>query len=158
MNDTKQLRRELWDSLDMAVLRRDLILVTGIDALVLVIFAFTAGGIANDEFLLAAALVCGLTIIPVMIYSIWAAVKIFRQPEGYVFGRCKLFQPHQFRLSRGAMYFTIVFEYPNGEKEILNTRPIFASYGSAGPLLEDYINQTVEVAYNEDTGSVVVIG
>lgn len=158
MNDTKKIRQELRNSLDIAVLRRDLILVAGVDALVLVIFAFTAGGIANEEFLLAATLVCGITIIPVLVYSIWAAAKIFRQPEGYVFGRCKLSQPHQYRLSRGGMYFTIVFEYPNGEKEILNTRPIFASYGMAGPLLEDYINRTVEVAYNEDTDSVVVIG
>ena len=156
--DKTEIKQQLRDSLDIAVLRRDLILVAGVDVLVLVIFAFTAGGIANQEFLLAAVLVCGITIIPVLGYSLWVAVKIFQQPDGYVFGRCKLSQPHQYRLSRGAMYFTIVFEYPNGEKEILNTRPIFASYGIAGPLLEDYINKTVEVAYNEDTGSVVVIG
>ena len=156
--DNTEMKQLLRNSLDMAVLRRDLILVTVIDALVLLIFAFPAGGFLNREFLLLAALICGLTIIPVLLYSIWVTVKTFQEPEGYVISRCKLCQPHQCRMSRGAMYFTVVFEHPDGGKEVLNTRPIFASYGMAGPLLEDYINQTVEVAYNEDTGSVVVIG
>ena len=156
--DKTEMKQLLWSSLDMAVLRRDLILVTGVVALILLIFAFPAGGFLTWEFLLAASQVCAITIVPVLVYSICVAVKIFREIEGYVIGRCKLCQPHQSRMARGAMYFTIVFEYPEGEKEILDTRPIFASYGMAGPLLEDYINKTVDVAYNEDTGSVVVIG
>jgi len=157
--DKTEIKQLLRNSLDMAVLRRDLFLVLLVDAICLVIFAFPAGGFLSREFLLVAALICGITVIPVLIYTITVAMKIFRQPEGYVIGRCKLSQPHQCHLSRGAMYFTIVLEDPgDGGKYILNTRPIFASYGIAGPLLEDYINKTVEVAYNEDTGSVVVIG
>ena len=157
--DKTDIRRELRDSLDMAVLRRDLILVLLVDAICLVIFAFPAGGFLTREFLLVAALICGITIIPVLCYSIWVAVKIFRNPEGYIFGKCRLSQPHQCKMARGAMYFTVVLEDPrDGGKYILNTRPIFASYGIAGPLLEEYINKTVTVAYNEDTEAVVVIG
>ena len=156
--DNTKIRQELWESLDMAVLRWNLIITTGIDVFILAMIAISAGGIRTEEFQNVATLLCAITIIPMLIYSIRITVKIFRSPERYVFGRCILTQPHHCKLSRGTMYFTIVFENPDGRKEELTTRPIFASYGIAGPLLEDYINKTVDVAYNKETGSVVVIG
>lgn len=158
MKTAEEIRRELRDSLDMAVIGRDLLLTIIIVAICLCCFALGAGGFRDESFRFAAAFISAITIIPVLIYSLWISLKIFRRPERYLFSRCKLSQPHQCKWGRGAMYFTVVFEDPeDGGKYILNTRPIFASYGIIGPLLEEYINKTVTIAYNEETETVVVI-
>lgn len=39
-----------------------------------------------------------------------------------------------------------------------DTHSIFYARGLVGLLLEDYVNRTVTIAYNEETGMVVVIG
>ena len=38
------------------------------------------------------------------------------------------------------------------------TSSIFLARGWLGPLMEDYVNRDVTLAYNEETGQVVVIG
>ena len=40
----------------------------------------------------------------------------------------------------------------------MNTNPIFHPIGWEQPLLQDYLNKTVTVGYNRETGMVVVIG
>lgn len=153
------IRRELRDSLELAVIRQDIALVCVLVPLILLPSGCAARGFRDPNFWIPAAAVTVLTVLPFLIHGLWVTLRIFRSTDCYTLYRAKLSQPHQCKWGRGAMYFTIVLEDPaDGGKFIVNTRPIFASYGFIGPLLEDYINKTVTVAYNEETDVVVVIG
>ena len=52
----------------------------------------------------------------------------------------------------------ITIEDTEGNHFPANTHEIFYTRSIAGLSLEDYVNKTVEVGYNEETGHVVVIG
>ena len=56
------------------------------------------------------------------------------------------------------MYFTVVIEDAEGNRFPANTHDIFYTHSITGLSLEDYVNKTVEVGYNTETGQVVVIG
>ena len=87
-------------------------------------------------------------------YRVW---KLFRVPEEYFFTQAKLTTFHQKMWTRGMMYFTVVIDHPEEGTVAVNTNPVFASYGWEQPLLEEYLNKTVTVGYNRETGTVVVI-
>lgn len=87
---------------------------------------------------------------------VWRIWKLFRVPEEYLFTQAKLSTFHQ-KMWYRAMYFTVVIDHPEEGTVAVNTNPIFASYGWEQPLLEDYLNRTVTVGYNRETGTVVVI-
>ena len=87
-------------------------------------------------------------------YRMW---KLFRVPEEYFFTQAKLSTFHQKMWTRGMMCFTVVIDHPEEGTVAVSTNPIFASYGWEQPLLEDYLNKTVTVGYNRETGTVVVI-
>lgn len=91
----------------------------------------------------------------VWVYRMW---KLFRVPEEYFFTRAELSTFHHKLWTRGMMYFTVVIDHPEEGRIAVNTNPIFASWGWEQPLLEDYLNTTVTVGYNRETGMVVVIG
>ena len=86
-------------------------------------------------------------------YRMW---KLFREPEEYFFTRAVLASPHQCWWPRG-MRFTAVIDHPEEGTLAVNTNPIFRPVGLEQPLLEDYLNKTVTVGYNRETGMVVVI-
>lgn len=89
-------------------------------------------------------------------YGIWL-IRIFRKCEEYVFCKAKLSNLHSGKL-KNSMYFTVVLEVPGSGKIVENTHAIFQTHGWPGPLVEDYVNQTVQIAYNLTTEQVVVIG
>ncbi|MBQ8834773.1 MAG: hypothetical protein IJ001_07610 [Oscillospiraceae bacterium] len=155
--NTSEIRRKLWNSLDLYCVRRELVLVCVVVPLVLLPSGCAAGGFREPSFWAMAATVAALTILPFAIYGLWVTIRIYRCSESYIFCKAKLTQPHGSWL-RGAMYFTVVLEHPEGGNIIVNTRPIFQSYGWVGLLLEDYLNKTATIAYNEETEAVVVIG
>lgn len=88
---------------------------------------------------------------------LWLTLRIFRKAEQYIFCKCELTQPHSSPLLR-SFYFTVAIQLPDRSTKIADTHAIFASHGIVGPLMEDYVNSTVTVAYNPATGMVVVIG
>ena len=66
-------------------------------------------------------------------------------------------QPHGSFWVR-SMYFTVLLEDGDGTI-VANTHSIFGtSRHQIGPIMEDYVNKTVTVAYNGLTEQVVVIG
>ncbi len=148
MESKKERRQKLWKSLEMRTYRRDILLCLGCLLVLIPWYILDGGGYV--------LILCGLALSPFWAVPLYRAVKLFREPEAYTFHRCVLSLPHQ-GMIRGKMYFTVVLEYPDG-KRIVNTNPVFESHGMAGPLMEDYINQTVTVAYNEETEMVAVIG
>ena len=91
------------------------------------------------------------------IYTLWRGIRICRKPDSYIFCTAVLYQPHRSDW-RKAMYFTVVIEDAEGNRFPANTHAIFFTYSLTGLLLEDYVNKTVEVGYNTETGQVVVIG
>lgn len=158
MNTPAEIRRKLWNSLELYCVRRNLILVFVVVPLVLLPMGCVKIDIQNPDFWLVTAIVAVLTILPFLIHGLWVTHRVFRHPESYIFCKASLTKPHGSIWGRGAMYFSVVLEHPEGGKFVVDTRPIFQTYGWVGPLLEDYLNQTVTIAYNEETEAVVVIG
>ena len=95
-------------------------------------------------------------IVIMAIYGVWL-IRIFRSAEEYVFCKTKLVKLHSGKL-KNSMYFTVVLDIPGSGKIVEKTHAIFQTHGWPGPLVEDYANQMVEIAYNVSTGQVVVIG
>ena len=155
-SELKQLLRE---SLDMACLRRDMILSAAFVAAALALSGLFGGVFRDPVYWSAAALTAALVLIPLWGYLIWMICRIYRRPDSYSIYRTTLSSPHGSGWYRGSMYFTVILEDPaDGRKTVANTRPIFMTWGIGVPLLEDYINKTVTVAYNEETDTVIVIG
>lgn len=152
MTEQTEIRQKLWQSLEMRCVRRDIILYT---------VSMLAGSLLTSVIsrvpLSGALAIFAVFFLPFIIFWLRRACQIFRSPECYRFFRCKLSQPHQNHFVE-TMYFTVVLEYPDGSKLIENTHAIFPCHGYIGPLVEDYVNQTVTIAYNEETEMVVVIG
>ena len=157
MYDKKENIRQIRQSLDMMVYKRVLIAIaigTGLGLLYgwfqfrkyeFVYFGIFLGWMA-------------LFLVPAAGFWGWKMWKLFREPEEYFFTQVKLASPHQKLWTRGMMYFTVVIDHPEEGTIAVNTNPVFASYGWEQPLLEDYLNKTVTVGYNRETGMVVVIG
>lgn len=150
------IKKELWHSLDMAVLRRDTVLFLIADLIFVLITGVFQGGFWEPGYGVLVAVFSVLILGPALIYDICVTVKLFRHPDRYRLYRAQLNQPHGARWGRGAMYFTVLLEDEDG-RFVVNTRPIFASYGIGTPLMEDYLNKTATIAYNEETEAVVII-
>lgn len=158
MDRKKENQRKLWYSLEMAVVRRQLILI-GILWIVMAIICrikFHQPYLREIEVLMQ--VVTALVILPFLGFYLWRTIQIFGRPEEYIFCKCKLSSPHQRLWTKGNMYFTVVIEDEELGRFTAQTHAIFESYGIIEPLLETYINRTVTIGYNRQTETVVVIG
>ena len=155
--DIQQIKERLKASLELQVLRRNLILVTVVTAAFLLICLI--GNIDHLNLILPYILFMAcVMILPGLIFAIVRTIQIFRKPEAYIFCRGVLAQPHGSMFWR-TFYFTVVLEDPeNGGKFFVDTRAIFTSHGLLSPTIEEYTNKTVTIAYNRETEMVVVIG
>lgn len=148
--DKKTIQERLWYSLEMHVVRRDLIMIL-IAMVIFLLFTW-------DPQTWAVALVIDcLGFGPVAVFYIWRGIQILRKPEGYTFYKTTLGSFHQ-KFPLKMMYFTVVLEEPDGSKRIEDTHAIFACHGIVEPLVESYVNSTVTIGLNRETGMVVVIG
>ena len=157
MTDKKQIRQRLRDSLEMQAVISYLVI-----ALILVIFCILLGMSKlrhlEPEFrILGTAIVTAICSLPLLIFCLVRTVRIFLKPESYHFCKTKLSNPKGGNI-RHTIRFAVLLEDSTGKKFVANTHSIFYTNGFMGPLLEDYVNKTVTVAYNEETGMVVVIG
>lgn len=60
---------------------------------------------------------------------------------------------------RDSIKFRVLLEDADGHKFVADTHSIFSTHKDFSGLgFEDYVNQKVTIAYNEETGNVVVIG
>ena len=100
--------------------------------------------------------IAGIVLIPMFAVHAWELRRIYRKYEACKFYQVKLTQPHG-SLWR-SMHFTVLLRDEDGTI-ITRTHSIFGtSKYQWGPSMEDYLNKTVTVAYNEETGEVTVIG
>lgn len=156
--DNKEIKQKLKDSLDMVYVRLWCIVYIGLLLVGLALCLLHPTLRQMPGILLGTV---GVATLPGLVYLIPALkiwFSIYREIPAYRLYKATLAQPHG-GFPRGFMYFTVVLEDPDGGKFLANTNTIFQSYGTAfGPSMEDYVNQTVTIAYNEDTGTAVVLG
>lgn len=157
MKDVKEIRERLRDSLEMQAAIRYLI-----TAVILAVFCILLGmrelRYMEPGFrILGTAIVTAISALPLLLFSLIRLIRIFWKPQGYHFCKTTLSNPKGGNL-RHTIRFAVLLEDSEGKKFMADTHSIFYTRGLIGPLLEDYVNKTVTVAYNEDTGMVVVIG
>lgn len=158
MKTKSDIRYELLHSAELMAMFQQFIL----GALLLILmypFIVISNGLRSGSYLWGAAgVILAICLLPYLIFCLWRSFRIFRKCEHYRFQKAKLSQPHS-GWPRGMMYFTVILENPaDGGKFLADTRPIFNSHSCFGLGLEDYINKTITIAYNEETENVVVIG
>jgi len=157
MEQATENRRKLLHSLEFRVLCRNAGLYTLVIALAAGLTACAYPPYGEEMDLGLYFLFWSVWLVPAWIfYGSWA-FRMLRKAERYEFCRCSLTKPHQNHWVKG-MYFTVFAEFPGGRRELLDTRAIFQPQGFVSPLLEDYINRTVTIGYNPETGNVTVIG
>lgn len=148
--EKSQAIQQLKASLELRTLKRDFLLYAcclGIPWLIM----------ASDEASAGPAVLLGLTLLAILGFYLWRILCIFRNPEGYIFCDCVLNQVHSNPFLR-SFFFTVRVEMPDGRTEYVDTHAIFATHGIFEPIMEDYVNSTVTIAYNPSTDMVVVIG
>ena len=101
--------------------------------------------------------IAGIVLIPMFAVHAWELRRIYRKYESIKFYQVKLTQPHSSHWFR-SFSFTILLRDEDGTI-ITRTHSIFGSSKYQwGPIMEDYLNKTVTVAYNEETEEVTIIG
>ena len=152
MNDIKKIQQRLWNSLDMAWVRQQLIIMAVISAIFGLMFSIRF----SDE-LWAVWLILGLVVGPFLVFLACRTWAIFEKPQDYFFSKAKLDHPFGGWM-RDTIGFSVTVTDAEGIHHRVDTRCIFYTRSVFGMSLEDYVNREVTVAYNPATGSLVVIG
>ena len=157
MEDVKKIRQRLWDSLEMQAAMRYLSLGSVLAVFCIVLGLRELRHLGPELRFLGTAIVSTITSLPILLFSLIRIIRIYRKPESYHFCKTTLSNPKGGNL-RHTIRFAVLLEDSEGKKFTADTHSIFYTHGLIGPLLEDYVNRTVTVAYNEETGMVTVIG
>ena len=150
------IRARLWDSLEMAQVRFQLIAWTVGYAIALAVCCINGLGVPLVTAMMAAFV--SVLFVPILGFWLLRIWRIFQSLEEYVFCPTELDQPHHAPLGRGLFTFMGVIETGTDGRFAVETHAIFAERGIVQPLMEDYIGRTVTVGWNRETGMVVVIG
>ena len=155
MNDLKEIRQELWHSLDMSHVKLMAVragLFAAVECIIVAIVMDTGEKWHVLGMLLA------ISILPILLYCLFRTAQIFRAAESYTFSTVQLSSPLGGKI-RDTIRFRVVLKNAEGRSVVTHTRSIFyIRSGLLGPSFEDYVNQYVMVAYNEKTRNTVVIG
>lgn len=152
--DTK---RKLRQSLDMTFATRHFILYSAASLVGFVMAILSSGMPRQPEMWIGMGIILAILVCPLLGFYLWRIFRIFRHAEHYSFCRTTLDRPHS-GIMRNTMNFSVLIQLPDGTQRMRSTHSIFFAHGFTGPLMEDYINKTVTVGYNEETETVVVIG
>lgn len=148
--DSTEIKQRLKCSLEIAHIRAALALWTFLVAAYVTVLTLFWGGFTFTTIL------CGAFLLPLWITYGWRYYRVFQKPEHYTFHRVTLSHPHANKFH--AFYFAVELDSPETGPISTKTSSIFLARGWLGPLMEDYVNKTVTVAYNDATHHVVVIG
>ena len=160
MPNKKEVRRQLWQSLDMAYVKMWLVVAALCTPIMWVFFWLTIqrSPYHSTEQVVMLWVTIALVMGPILVFCSIRTINIFHHAESYHFCKANLCNPKGGSL-RDTIKFTVLIEDADGNKFAANTHSIFTTHrGSPNLALEDYVNQTVTVGYNEETGQVVVIG
>ena len=158
MSDIKENRRELWRSLDMAFVKIFLFWTALVTMVVSATMLLASRGMDPQERGIVIGTILAIAVLPILIFCAWRTFRIFQAAESYTFCTTTLSNPMGGRF-RDSIKFRVLLEDADGYKFVADTHSIFQTHkGFMGLGFEDYINQKVTIAYNEETGMVVVIG
>ena len=149
--DQQEIREKLKCSLEIAHIRSALAVASVLVAAYVGVMTLFWGDIAFTIVL------CGIVLLPIWVAYGWRYHRVFRNISSYTFHKTVLAQPHTSRFVH-AFHFTVVLEGTEKGTVTTKTSSIFLGRGWLGPFMEDYVNREVTLAYNEETGQVVVIG
>ena len=158
MKDNKEIRAMLWHSLDMAAVKALMVCAVIVNAIVFGVLFVTSAGLDPAERWTVLLTMMAVCLLPFLVFCLWRTVQTFRQAESYTFRKAKLSNPMGGRF-RDSIKFRVLLEDADGYQFVTDTHSIFSTHRDLTGLgFEDYVNQEVTVAYNEETGNVVVIG
>ena len=158
MKDIQEIRRELWHSLDMAFVKVFLFWTAVFTAIMFVTMLLASRGMDPQERVAVIGTILAITTLPILIFCAWRTFRTFQATESYIFCTATLSNPMGGRF-RDSIKFRVVLEDADGYKFVADTHSIFSTHKDLTGLgFEDYVNQEVTIAYNEETGNVVVIG
>lgn len=158
MKDIKEIRQMLWGSLDMAYVKMWLFVAAVCAPITWLFLWLGTRGYRTTEQAVMIWVTIAIVIGPIVVFCAIRSCNIFRHPESYHFCKTKLCNPKGGSL-RDTIKFTVVAEDADGDKFIADTHSIFTTHpGMFGLGFEDYVNRTVTIAYNEETGQVIIIG
>ena len=149
--DESEIKAKLKCSLEIAHIRSALAVTSVLVAAYVGIMTLFWGEIVFTIVL------CGVILLPIWVAYGWRYFRVFRKISRYTFHKTVLAQPHTSRFVH-AFHFTVVLENTEQGAIVTKTSSIFLARGWLGPFMEDYVNREVTLAYNEETGQVVVIG
>ena len=149
--DSSEIKEKLKCSLEIAHIRSALVVASVLVAAYVGVMTLFWGDIAFTVIL------CGVLLLPMWVAYNWRYYRVFRKVSRYTFHKAVLAQPHTSRFVH-AFHFTVVLENTEQGAIVTKTSSIFLTRGWLGPFMEDYVNREVTLAYNEETGQVVVIG
>lgn len=147
--DISEIKEKLKCSLEIAHIRSALAVWSFLVAAYVTALTLFWGGLTITIIL------CGAFLLPIWITYGWRYFRVFRKLERYTFHKTTLSQPHANKFH--AFYFEVALETEKGSVTT-KTSSIFLARGWLGPIMEDYVNREVNLAYNPETGQVVVIG
>lgn len=154
--DIQTIKERIRNSLEMHALWQNLALVLVIGVPFTFLYGLFNGGFGGHFWILA-VMVFVLMVLPVALFCTIRTIRIYRRPGSYIFCRTTLSKPRS--LWKHKMCYTVVLEDPeDGSKFLADTHAIFYSHGVMQPTIEEYTNRAVTIAYNRETGMVVVIG
>ena len=149
--ETSEIKEKLKCSLEIAHIRSALAVASVLVAAYVGVMTLFWGDIAFTLVL------CGVILLPIWVSYGWRYFRVFRKIDRYTFHKTILAQPHTSRFVH-AFHFTVVLEGTEKGTVTTKTSSIFLARGWLGPFMENYVNREVTLAYNEETGQVVVIG
>ena len=146
----------LKQSLEMRVAKQNAILYGVIAGFCLMMVALPLALAEEPDMAALGVTVILMCMLPFPLFYIHRIFKIYAHIDDYTFTEALLDKPRG-GFNRG-IYFSITVKDRFGASIPVETHEIFATHGSLGPTLEEYVNRTVTVGYNNATGYVVVIG
>ena len=139
----------------MRFAKHNAILYGGITA-VSVLFIVLIGSLKSPEASALAAVMLLLFLAPIALFYLYRIFMIYHHINDYTFTEVELSKPHS--SWERMMCFAVTVKDRQGRNITTDTHSIFYTHGLTEPLLEEYINKKVLVAYNNTTEYVVVIG
>lgn len=102
--------------------------------------------------------VWALCFLPFVLFYLHRYMKLFKNLNDYEIYEVRLDRPGTSYWYRGAIYYTVTFETKAGEKVSKDTKPLWSGGVFASFHLDDYNNKKINVAYNESTDEMMVLG
>ena len=154
--DKKEIRRELWHSREMEYIRRMFLTNLLFGAAMTIWIWLISEDLPAQERRMLLMIIPAIAVLPVLIFCAYRTVGIFRKAESCIFRKVLLDRPVGGVL-RDTIYFKVRIKRSDGKEIGAMTHAIFQTRGY-GLLMEDYVNKTIMVAYNEETEILTVIG